>query len=595
LDMDINDAFWDLLLKAQVPKRIQEKLSRENLKLLFWEEIGKLEEYRLLWEKVHENVQRNLELSTALLESIPASCAGLYPLARRMHRHFILHVGPTNSGKTHEAITALEEAGEGIYLGPLRLLAYEQYERMNAEGFPCSLVTGEEERIIPGASFQASTAEMASLSRPYRAAVIDEAQMMADKSRGGAWTAAILGLCAAVIHVCLSPEAEDLCKAMVTECGDSFEVIYHERKCPLEPDSMRRFSFPEDVQEGDALLVFSRKDVHGVAAELQENNIPCSIIYGALPYDVRHQQAEDFSKGRTKVVVATDAIGMGMNLPIRRVVFLERSKYDGLKRRELLPQEYRQLAGRAGRFGLHEKGFFTALGSKGEKKEISQRIQEEAFPIKKAYLSFPSSLRYMGDRLSETLFLWTNLPDPPGYAKESVSSKIILAEMAEEITKDRDLIYTFACFPFNHREDALLDVWKGMLLSACDGKHYSCPEWVLIAPNPRNNDLAALERQYRALDMLYYYKRHFEPEAYENLEEIRENLSHLILEILRAQKLKQRTCRYCQKKLPWYHPYAMCDECHRDRYSSRDWYYGGGNWYEDDDYEDEDDLDDEEE
>ena len=94
----------------------------------------------------------------------------------------------------------------------------------------------------------------------------------------------------------------------------------------LDPDNCR---FPDIVKPGDALIVFSKRSVINVAAELQGKGIECSMIYGALPYETRKAETERFLNGETKVVVATDAIGMGLNLPIKRVVFLETEKYDG--------------------------------------------------------------------------------------------------------------------------------------------------------------------------------------------------------------------------------------------------------------------------
>ena len=95
-----------------------------------------------------------------ILDRIPDSYADLYPTARQMKRHFVIHCGGTNSGKTYESLKALAAANKGIYLGPLRLLAFECYERLNAQGVPCSLVTGEEELLVPGSFHQASTIEM---------------------------------------------------------------------------------------------------------------------------------------------------------------------------------------------------------------------------------------------------------------------------------------------------------------------------------------------------------------------------------------------------------------------------------------------------
>lgn len=89
------------------------------------------------------------------------------------------------------------------------------------------------------------------------------------------------------------------------------------------------FSFPESVLPGDALVVFSKKSVLDVAGRLEEEGIKASVIYGSLPPEIRRRQMQLFTSGKTKVVVATDAIGMGLNLPVRRIVFVQTQKFDG--------------------------------------------------------------------------------------------------------------------------------------------------------------------------------------------------------------------------------------------------------------------------
>ncbi|MBR0087684.1 MAG: hypothetical protein IJL98_08115, partial [Lachnospiraceae bacterium] len=303
------------------------------------------------YKRRREKRRKEDRLNARVLRAIPDNYIDLFPEARQMKRHFVLHIGPTNSGKTHDAMEALKSAGDGIYLGPLRLLAYEQYDTLNRDGVPCSLVTGEERFDMPGANIQASTIEMLDMDQDYEVAVIDEAQMLSDPDRGGSWTAAVLGVLAPEIHVCAAPGAEDLLVRMINDCGDTYEIVRHQRMTPLICET-RRYHMEKNTRKGDALIVFSRSNVHAVAAELHDRGFKTSIIYGALPYDVRHEQARLFSSGQTDVVVATDAIGMGMNLPIRRVVFLESEKFDGIERRPLKPEEIRQIAGRAGRFGV---------------------------------------------------------------------------------------------------------------------------------------------------------------------------------------------------------------------------------------------------
>ncbi|MDE7243658.1 MAG: hypothetical protein K2O18_06750, partial [Oscillospiraceae bacterium] len=119
--------------------------------------------------------------------------SGLIEQAKRLDRRFILHVGETNSGKTYHALQALKNAPNGVYLGPLRLLALEVFDRLNLDGCPCTLLTGEEYEPLPFARHTASTIELCDCGQIYDTAVIDEAQMIADPSRGAAWTRAPAG------------------------------------------------------------------------------------------------------------------------------------------------------------------------------------------------------------------------------------------------------------------------------------------------------------------------------------------------------------------------------------------------------------------
>ena len=340
-------------------------------------------------EEMHARMEEE-RLKNAVLTAIPERIRDAYPAARKLKRRFVLHIGPTNSGKTYEALQKFQNAEEAVYLAPLRLLALEVYETTNMF-LPCSLLTGEEEDIMPGATHISETIEMADLSRHYDMAVIDEAQMISDPSRGGAWTAAILGLCADEIHICMAPHAESIIRKLIAYCGDEIvETDRRDRMTPLIEDT-EDFSFPESVMRGDALIVFSKKSVISCAAELQAKGISCSMIYGALPYETRRAETDRFAKGETSVVVATDAIGMGLNLPIKRVVFLETEKFDGYGRRDLLPEEIQQIAGRAGRKGLYECGYYA---SSKRKSFIRSSMTRSPSAILFARLGFPRMLQH---------------------------------------------------------------------------------------------------------------------------------------------------------------------------------------------------------
>ncbi len=523
-----------------------------------------LEENPLYASAVREGMFRkervNL-IAMGIADTIPRHYPDLFPLARAMQRHFILHIGPTNSGKTHDAIARLMEADTGVYLAPLRLLAYEQYDTLNRAGADCTLVTGEERRVVEGATLRSSTIEMLDFTQRYDVAVIDEAQMMTDDERGGAWTAALLGVRAKEIHVCSAPSAETLLRRLIEECGDSCEVVYHERKTPLHFEKTV-FQFPYDVRPGDALIVFSRRDVHAVAAELQKIGKTCSIIYGALPYDVRYEEARRFRERETEIVVATDAIGMGLNMPVRRVVFLQTDKFDGYERRALYPAEIQQIAGRAGRFGIYDEGLVNTLY---DAPMVEEALQEVIPQDTEAVVAFPEELLRINAPLSEILLQWSDMEVSRGFRKNLSETEIQLARLLEEISDDKYLIYRFVTMAFDETKEDLLDIWREMFICESEGWtfHYEKYLPVFIPEDGNASDLPELEEAFHVCDLLYAYMDRFEkPEGIPVILEEKRKLSVAIMKILEKQELSGRRCRQCGRPLPWNYMFGVCEKCH---------------------------------
>ncbi len=500
-------------------------------------------------------------IASGIADTIPKNYPDLFPLARAMKRHFILHIGPTNSGKTHDAIERLKEAESGVYLAPLRLLAYEQYDTLNRAGADCTLVTGEERRVVEGATLRSSTIEMLDFKQRYEVAVIDEAQMMTDDERGGAWTAAILGVRAKEIHVCSAPSAEQLIRRLIEECGDTCEAVYHERKTPLIFEQ-QVFQFPFDVHPGDALIVFSRRDVHAVAAELQKIGKTCSIIYGALPYDVRYEEARRFRERETDIVVATDAIGMGLNMPVRRIVFLETDKFDGYERRELYPSEIQQIAGRAGRFGIFDEGLVNTLY---DAPMIEEALTMQLPPDTEAVVSFPEELLRINAPLSEILVQWVEMEVSRGFRKNLNESEIMLAKLLEEISDNKYLIYRFVTMAFDETNEDLLSIWREMFVCENEGVTFGYTHFLPqhIPEDGTASDLPALEEDFHVCDLLYSYLDRFDhPEGIPEILAAKEKLSLAIMKILEKQELTGRRCRECGRPLPWNYPFGVCERCH---------------------------------
>ncbi|KAK6363493.1 RNA helicase [Orbilia blumenaviensis] len=277
-----------------------------------------------------------------------------FPKTRTMKRTWHLHVGPTNSGKTYNALKRLEEVTKGVYCGPLRLLAHEVYARLNAKGIKCNLKTGEETRMAgEDVRLWSSTVEMAQVEVPFDVAVIDEIQMLADTERGWAWTHAVLGIMAKELHLCGEERAVGIVEKLARLCGDELIIHRYQRLGKLEVmDQSLNGDFTK-IEKGDCVVGFARKDIHALKRFIEHaTGLKCAIVYGALPAETRATQAKYFNDPQNDydVLVASDAIGLGLNLSIKRVIFSTMYKYNGSENIEIPIPLTRQIAGRAGRY-----------------------------------------------------------------------------------------------------------------------------------------------------------------------------------------------------------------------------------------------------
>jgi ATP-dependent RNA helicase SUPV3L1/SUV3 len=266
----------------------------------------------------------------------------------------VAHLGPTNSGKTHDALRFLAAEGHGVYAGPLRMLAQEAHRRLVVElgDERVGLVTGEE-RVNEGAPILCCTVEMAPLQGDVL--VLDEVQWADDEERGSAWTRLLLAGDYRHIRVLGALDALPL----VERAFPQAEIRVFERKLPLEwiGETGLRALAPATV-----VVAFSRRAVLALAGEvnrLRPGRV--AVLYGAMPLASRRAEIDRFLEGGADVTVATDVLGHGVNLPCETLLFAETTKFDGQSRRDLLPWELAQIAGRAGRFGLVERGHVGVL------------------------------------------------------------------------------------------------------------------------------------------------------------------------------------------------------------------------------------------
>ncbi len=288
-------------------------------------------------------------------------------------------LGPTNTGKTHLAIERLCAHSSGAIGFPLRLLAREVYDRVCAIKGPESvaLITGEE-RIEPkGARWLLCTVE-AMPSRPDLAFVaLDEAQLSADPERGHIFTDRLLHTRGREETMLLgSATLQPMIKALVPEA----EIVSRPRFSTLTHVGAKKLS---RIPPRSAIVAFSAEQVYVVAEMLRRFRGGATVVMGALSPQTRNAQVAMYQSGEVDYLVATDAIGMGLNLDVHHVAFAGLSKYDGHRHRRLTTAEMAQIAGRAGR---HQRDgtFGTLAGMGGHDPEFSEEevyaIEEHRFP-----------------------------------------------------------------------------------------------------------------------------------------------------------------------------------------------------------------------
>ena len=509
-----------------------------------------------------------LEKQDLLLDEIPENFIDLYPRARRLNRKWKLHIGPTNSGKTYQSLERLRDVERGLYLAPLRLLALEVQERLLEQAVLCNLTTGEEEDLIENATHCSATVEKLDINKYYDVCVIDEAQMIADRDRGWAWTRAILGVCADEVHVCMSVDAKEIVCKLIEQCGEEYEIIYHYRNTSLVFED-NPFKYPDDIRKNDALVVFSRKSVLAVASELEALGKKVSILYGNLPYKVRKEELRKFRDGETDIIVTTDCIGMGMNVNVERIVFLQSSKFDGKERRFLNVSEVKQIAGRAGRMGMFEKGYVNALE---DKKMLRKILNTDYMQIPTAKLEFPETLLSIDEKLSDTLVIWSHIPDKGVFEKSDTTRALLLCRYLEDFDFTKEQMLKFINIPFDDRNASLMAIWRELI------KQYS-NDIICVEKYLKNVDysygLEALESSYKELDLLFSFLKSIDSddeELFNTVNQKKEEISSKLIIELKKRKNVFKSCKRCGRQIPWNHAYGICDKCYR---SGRSFCYSG--------------------
>jgi len=280
-----------------------------------------------------------------------------------MTKHKITAVlGPTNTGKTHLAIETMLSFESGMIGFPLRLLAREVYDKVikKISVDKVALITGEEKIIPPNAKFFLCTVESMPIDKHLDFVGVDEIQMCADHERGHIFTDRLLNMRGEKLTMLMG---SNTIKNIISKLDGDIEFINRERLSKLTFAGHKKIS---RINRKTAIIAFSAEEVYAIAELIRRQKGGAAIVMGSLSPKTRNAQVELYQSGDVDFLVATDAIGMGINMDLDYVFFSNLKKFDGKKLRKLNLSEIGQIAGRAGRY-LNDGSF----GITGDCKEIT--------------------------------------------------------------------------------------------------------------------------------------------------------------------------------------------------------------------------------
>ena len=535
---------------------------------------------RIFTYNIHEQLIKKQR--QALLARTIRDFKNLFPMARGMRRKLILHIGPTNSGKTYQAMQKLENADTGYYLAPLRLLALEGYETLRNKGIDASLITGEEQILDEDATHISSTIEMLNFEVDVDVCVIDEVQMIDDRDRGWAWANAIIGAPAKEVIMTGSPNAKEAVIALAEYLGEELEIVEFKRKNPLSlleiPTDVK------DVEEGTAIIAFSRKDV----LRLKQNfsrYFSVSVVYGNLSPEVRREEARRFREKETEILIATDAIAMGMNLPIKTILFSKAEKFDGITQRNLFPSEVHQISGRAGRFGLNEEGFVGAL-SRDVLNIVKKNFYKEAKKITIPFrvMANLEHIKLVSNILEEKSlteilkFFVENMEFNGPFHASNLDDMLEAAIIVDNFDLDIATKYHLACAPLTLKSPYIVAAYESYILAL----EKKMPV-VYTPPKLIGNYAQTTDELLRAEDMvkeisLYLWLSYRFSDYFIDAQKAR--MSRGILNKFIEESLQQSQfvakCRICQAPLPINSKYTICQSCFKKNYTTKGSRRGGG-------------------
>ena len=520
------------------------------------------------WERhIHDALVRRQRQE--LLGRTIRDFKNLFPVARQLRRKLIFYTGPTNSGKTWRAMQALEGADTGYYLAPLRLLALEGYETLREHGIAASLITGEEQLIDEEATHISSTIEMLDFNADVDVCVIDEVQMLGDRDRGWAWANAIIGTPAKTVIMTGSDNAIDAVQKLAEYLGEPLDIVRCERKNPLEV--MTHTTPITQIAPATAVIAFSRKDVLRLKQQLSQH-FRVSVVYGNLSPEVRREEARRFREGETEVLVATDAIAMGLNLPIQTILFSRADKFDGESQRDLTASEIHQISGRAGRYGIKEKGYVGALRPDVLSK-IHKHFHEKARPVTVPF-NVMANLDHIKlvagileeESLTEVLTFFVKYMQFTGpFRAANLESMLEAAAIVDRYDLDLTAKFHLAAAPLTLKSPYIVGAYERYIRMLAQQKPVTyLPPSQLGEYALTTDELLEAEDRVKEISLYLWLAYRFEDYFIdtEKARQWRGTINRFIETSLKKSEFVPR-CRQCTKPLPLNTRYSICQSCFR--------------------------------
>jgi len=405
--------------------------------------------------------------------------------------------------------------------------------------------------------------------------VIDEVQMIDDRDRGWAWANAIIGTPAKEVIMTGSANAKEAIIALAEYLGEELKIIEFERKNPLT--LLEIPTHPVDVEEGSAIIAFSRRDVLRLKQEFSKN-FRVSVVYGNLSPEVRREEARRFRAGETQILIATDAIAMGMNLPIKTILFSKAEKFDGISQRNLHASEVHQISGRAGRFGLSEEGFVGALHAdvlKIVKKNFYKKDHIINIPFK--VMANLEHIKLVANILEEKSifevlkFFVKNMEFNGPFNASNLDDMLEASAIVDKYDLDVPTKYHLSCAPLTLKSPHIISAFESYLRSLEKEElvYYSVPS-LLGTYAHTTDDLLYAEDMVKEISLYLWLSYRFDTFFVDEkkAKESRGVLNKYIERTLQQNQLAHK-CKMCGTILPLNTKYNICQTCFKKNFKHR--------------------------